>query len=86
MTTFLLKQLFLSNLNIFSGADPKEIEDILDDADQWFQEYLPDEQLSEEFQLSGMQLAQKLTEFNPSCLDCASRQSTAVEPKSLDLK
>lgn len=60
----ILKQLYLSNLNIFSGANPKVIQDVLGDANQWLQEYLPDEQLSEEFQLVGVQLAQTLTEFN----------------------
>ena len=60
----LLKQLYLSNLNIFSGADPKVIQGVLGDANQWLQEYLPDEQLSDETQLVGFQLAQTLTEYN----------------------
>jgi hypothetical protein len=60
----LLKQIYLSNLNIYSGADPKTIQDVLRNANQWLQENTPDNQLSEVILSVGGQIAQTLAAFN----------------------
>ena len=67
----LLMQLYLANLNIFSGADPDIILDDIRNANQWLQDYLPDEQLPEEAILAGGQLAQTLAAFNTGLIGVA---------------
>jgi hypothetical protein len=79
----LLLQLYLANLNIFSGADPVTIQDGIIHANQWLQENLPDEQLSEEASSAGGQLAQTLAAFNTGVIGpgyCAPYETLAVTP------
>jgi hypothetical protein len=60
----LLKQIYLTNLNILSGADPSSIQGVLGEADIWLQSYSPDEQLPEGSKPFVLQLAQTLSDFN----------------------
>jgi len=79
----LILQLYLANLNIFSGADPVIIQDDIRHANQWLQDYLPDEQLSEEASSTGGQLAQTLAAFNTGVIGpgyCAPYETLTVTP------
>ncbi len=82
----LLEQLYLSNLNIYSGADPEVIKDVLGGANQWLQKYLH-EQPSEDAQLVGIQLAQTLTDFNTGLIGpgfCSPYDTLTVTPVVID--
>lgn len=82
----LLEQLYLSNLNVFSGADPEVIKDELGGANQWLQKYLH-EQPSEDAQLAGFQLAQKLTDFNTGLIGpgfCPPFEALTVTPAVIE--
>jgi hypothetical protein len=60
----LLKELYIANLNIFSGADPTDIEDTIVEANIWLQTYSLEEQMTEEEYLASIQLIQTLMDFN----------------------
>jgi hypothetical protein len=79
----LLKQLYLANLNIFSGADPVIIQDVLVNANQWLQENMPDEQSSQENRSVAVQLAQTLAAFNTGLIGtgfCSPYETLTVTP------
>ena len=82
----LLEQLYLSNLNVFSGADPEVIKDELGGANQWLQKYLH-EQPSEDARLAGVQLAQKLIDFNTGLIGsgfCPPYEALTVTPAVIE--
>jgi hypothetical protein len=60
----LLKELYITNLNIISGADPEEIEDTIVEANKWFRRSSPEEQITEEAYFARTQLIQTLIDFN----------------------
>ena len=79
----LLKQLYLTNLNVFSGADPFIIQDVLIDAHQWLQENQPDKPLSGEARSVAVQLAQTLAAFNTGVIGsgyCSPYETLTVTP------
>ena len=79
----LLMQLYLANLNIFSGADPVIIQDVISHANQWLQENLPDEQLSGEARSVAVQLTQTLAAFNTGLIGpgyCSPYEALTVTP------
>lgn len=79
----ILKQFYLANLNIYSGADPTLIENVLGQTNTWLQEYFPDKQPPEGDRQLGVQLVQTLFEYNSGLIGpgfCSPFETLAVTP------
>jgi hypothetical protein len=84
----LLKHLYIANLNVYSGSDPAAIKDVLNQANQWLQEFTSGKQPQYADKLIAVQLAQALIDYNAGLIGpgfCSPYEKLTVTPLVVEM-